>query len=202
MSQTLATADLGLRERKRLATHARIADEAAKLATSKGLAAVTIDDIAEAAEIGRATFFRYFDAKETAVAEGFSVPWMRLVIDNLEVQPSDLSPVAAIAETFRGFAGVLDNGGRELILQQARMSQASPGLRAWTLSVYVRFEHAIADAVADRFTDLVPGDPRPRLVGALTMSAVRICLDTWLDGEGEGDLPSMLQDALATVEVR
>ncbi len=81
------------------------------------------------------------------------------------------------------------------------MSQASHGLEAWTLRVYVKFEQAIAAAVTERFTDLVPGDPRPLLVGALTMAAVRISLDAWLAGDGQGDLGAMLQDALGTVVI-
>ena len=193
--------EVSLRERKRRATHQRIADEAARLVTQKGVAATTVDDIAAAADIGRATFFRYFDAKETAVAEGFSVPWMTLLIENLVVQPDDLGPLEAVRETFRGFADTLQDGGRDLILQQARMSQATPGLQAWTLRAYVSFELGIAEAIEHRFTDLTKDDPRPRLVGALTMSAVRICLDQWLAKDGEGDLPIMLQQALGTVEV-
>jgi AcrR family transcriptional regulator len=192
-------ADGGLRERKRLATHQRIADEAARLASLKGVAATTIDEIAAAAQVGRATFFRYFDAKEVAVAEGFSVPWMQLIIDNLDAQPEHLDAMEAVRETFRGFAPVLDADGRALVLQQARMAMASPGLQAWTLHVYVRFERAIAASVAQRFPDLAPDDPRPLLVGALTMSAVRISLDTWLASGGEKDLPRLLQSALRTV---
>jgi AcrR family transcriptional regulator len=190
---------VGLRERKRLATHARIADEAARLASQKGVAATTIEEIAAAAEVGRATFFRYFDAKEVAVAEGFSVPWLQLLIDNLDAQPAHLGPMEAVLETFLGFEPVLDDAGAELVLQQARMAVASPGLQAWTLHVYVRFEKAIAASVRDRFPDLEPDDPRPRLVGALTMSAVRICLDTWLASGGTKDLPRLLQAALRAV---
>lgn len=193
------TVDGGLRERKRLATHQRIADEAARLASLKGVAGTTIDEIAAAAQVGRATFFRYFDAKEVAVAEGFSVPWMQLIIDNLDTQPPHLDPMQAVLETFHGFAPVLDADGRTLVLRQARMAMASPGLQAWTLHVYVRFERAIAASVSHRFADLVPDDPRPLLVGALTMSAVRISLDTWLASDGEKDLPRLLQSALRTI---
>jgi AcrR family transcriptional regulator len=189
----------GLRERKRRATHQRIADEAARLARQKGLDATTIDEIAAAAEVARATFFRYFDAKETAVAEGFSIPWMSLLVENLEVQPPELSAMDAVIETFQGFAGGFDPEVRQLVLQQVRMSQASPALAAWTLALYVRFELAIADAVRHRFTDLVPDDPRPRLVGALTMSAVRISLDTWLESGATKDLAALLQDALRSM---
>jgi AcrR family transcriptional regulator len=190
-----------LRERKRLATHARIADEAARLATDRGLAATTVEEIAAAADIGRATFFRYFDAKETAIAEGFSIPWLTLLVEQLELQPAELGPVEAVAATFAGFAGSFEDDVRRVVLLQARMSQASPGLQAWTLRIYVRFEQAIAEAIAPRFPDLSPGDLRPRLVGAVTMSAVRLCVGAWLDSDGEADLPAMLQDTLGRVEI-
>ena len=201
MSQ-IAAVNVGLRERKRQATHQRIADHAARLASEKGVAATTIDEIAAAAHVGRATFFRYFDAKEVAVAEGFNVPWLQLVIDNLDAQPAHLCAMDAVMATFRSFAPVLDDEGRRLVLEQARMAVASPGLQAWTLHVYVRFEKAIAASVAHRFADLAADDPRPLLIGALTMSAVRISLDTWLESGGSKDLPSLLQNALGTVVVR
>ncbi|MCU1603339.1 MAG: TetR family transcriptional regulator [Frankiales bacterium] len=199
MSQITVSPELGLRERKRRATHQRIADEAARLTRLKGLDGTTIDEIAAAAEIGRATFFRYFDAKETAVAEGFSIPWLSLILDNLEVQPAELGAVEAVIETFTGFAGGFTPEVRNLVLQQVHLLQSSPTLTAWTLALYVRFEIAIAEAVAHRFADLTPDDARPRMVGALTMSAVRISLDTWLASGGALDLAVLLADALRTV---
>lgn len=201
MSQITAV-EPGLRERKRRATHQRIADEAARLTRLKGLEGTTVDEIAAAAEVGRATFFRYFDAKETAVAEGFSIPWLSLILDNLEVQPPELGAMEAVIETFTGFAGGFTPEVRNLVLQQVTLLQSSPTLTAWTLALYVRFEIAIADAVAHRFSDLTPDDARPRLVGALTMSAVRVSLDTWLASGATKDLSQLLREALQAVEVR
>ena len=201
MSQITQLAEPGLRERKRRATHQRIADEAARLARLKGLDNTTIDEIAAAAQVARATFFRYFDAKETAVAEGFSIPWLQLIVDNLEVQPPELTAMEAVVETFRGFAGGFTPEVRNLVLQQVRLLQGSPTLAAWTLALYVRFELAIAEAVQDRFADLAPHDCRPRMVGALAMSAVRISLDSWLASGATADLSELLQEALASARV-
>ncbi|MFN2539209.1 MAG: TetR family transcriptional regulator [Mycobacteriales bacterium] len=195
------TVEPGLRERKRRATHQRIADEAARLARQKGLDGTTIDEIAAAAQVARATFFRYFDAKETAIAEGFSIPWLTLLVDNLEVQPPELSAMDAVIETFVGFAGGFNPDVRNLVLQQVRLLQGSPALTAWTLALYVRFELAIAEAVKHRFADLAAEDSRPRMVGALTMSAVRISLDTWLASGATTDLAELLQDALRSVHI-
>jgi AcrR family transcriptional regulator len=53
-----------LRERKKTATRERIYIEALELFRQKGFAATTIEEIAEAAEISRGTFFNYFVSKE------------------------------------------------------------------------------------------------------------------------------------------
>ncbi|MDX6219589.1 MAG: hypothetical protein QOJ48_1270, partial [Frankiales bacterium] len=132
---------------------------------------------------------------------GFSIPWLTLLVDNLEVQPPELPAMAAVIETFMGFAGGFDADVRNLVLQQVRLLQGSPALTAWTLALYVRFELAIAEAVKHRFTDLTPDDARPRMVGALTMSAIRISLDTWLASGATKDLAELLQDALHSVSV-
>ncbi len=61
----------GLRERKRLATRRAIQLAALRLVKSRGLDAVTIDDISRDADISPRTFFNYFPSKESAlVGEG------------------------------------------------------------------------------------------------------------------------------------
>jgi AcrR family transcriptional regulator len=60
----------GLRERKRAKTAEAIVDEGLRLFRAKGYAATTVDDIAEAAEVSRATVFRYYPAKEDILFAG------------------------------------------------------------------------------------------------------------------------------------
>lgn len=191
----------GLRERKRAATHQRIADEAARLATDRGVSGTTVEEIAAAADIGRSTFFRYFDSKEIAVAEGFTTPWLTMLVRALAEQPEELGPMEAVLSAFARFEGVVEDDPRSIIRQTA-MSQASPGLQAWTLHLFARCEEAIADTLAPRFTDLVPGDPRPRMTGALVMAAIRLSMDEWLASGGEGDLPKIIRDALTCVAIQ
>lgn len=57
-----------------------------------GLAAVSADRIAAEAEVARATFFRYFESKEYAVAEGFTARWIAAITDAVRRQPDQLSP--------------------------------------------------------------------------------------------------------------
>lgn len=44
---------------------------AATLVREKGVAATTIDEIAERANVSRRTFFNYYDSKEDAILESF-----------------------------------------------------------------------------------------------------------------------------------
>ena len=52
------------RTRKRLATRQSISDTATRLFLERGFDAVTIDDIAAAADVGRMTVFNHFPRKE------------------------------------------------------------------------------------------------------------------------------------------
>lgn len=58
------SAPAGRRERKRLETREKLFEAALRLFATKGFAATTIEDITEAADVGKGTFFNYFPTKE------------------------------------------------------------------------------------------------------------------------------------------
>ncbi len=67
---------MGLRERKKAETRARILSECAALFREHGFDATAIDDIVSAAGISRQTFFNYFSGKDAALAE-LGLAWLR-----------------------------------------------------------------------------------------------------------------------------
>ena len=185
-------------ERRRAATRQRIAAVAAQLVVSHGLAGATVDRVADAADISRATFFRYFNSKEDAVAEGVNVHWLNRITSAVAAQPPHLTATEAVVAAFGdlaiGFTEI-----EEQVRELATLTRSSETLDAWTLRIYVRYEAAIAELVAPRMRELTPDDPRPRLLGALAMAAVRIALDDWLsDG---GSLPDRVRHGLASITI-
>ena len=183
----------GLRVAKRQRTRERIATAAARLVMADGLTAATADRIAAEADVARATFFRHFESKEFAVAEGITAIWIAAITDAVRRQPTELSAMDALAaacqELAIGFEVIADQ-----IADLERQTRESMSLRAWTLLCYLSFETAIAETIAPRLPDLTVDDPRPRMIGALAMASFRISLDDWLrDG---GSLPDRIHRAV------
>ena len=199
MSYPLA-ADLpkSLAERRRTATRQRIAAAAAQLVATVGLAGATVDRIADTADIGRATFFRYFNSKEDAVADGMNAHWLDRITTALAAQPEGLTATEAVVGAFHELAGgfaEIEDQMREL----ATLTRSSETLNAWTLHIYVRYESAIAALIAPGIPQLAPQDPRPRLIGALAMATVRIALDDWLSHGGS--LPDRVRQGLTAITI-
>lgn len=188
------------RAEKRAETRRRIADAAARLVSEQGIPATTVDQIAAAAGVGRATFFRYFDSKELAVAAGLNEVAVFVFASVLAQADPALGPLEALRATNATLAGTFDEH-RDEFLEQALLSRSSLAMQAWTLQLYVAWEVAIAELVAPRFDDLVPDDPRPRMLGAMTMAAARLACDRWVADGGRGDLPALIRAHLAAVEI-
>lgn len=187
--------------RKRRATNARIAASAARLAGTQGVTSTTVDQIAEDAEVARATFFRYYDTKESAVAEGITGPWLTLVTEAIARQPAGLSAKQAVVTAFAELAEQFP-AHHDQIQELARLTRSSPTLCAWTAQAYQHYENAIAELLTPRFADREDRgdhDPRPRLLAALTMAAIRISLDDWVNHGGA--LPDLISNALNTISI-
>lgn len=68
MSSSSAQQPLGLRERKKQQTKQALEQAAFDLFAQQGYAETTVEDIAAAAQVSRASFFRYFGSKEDVLA--------------------------------------------------------------------------------------------------------------------------------------
>jgi AcrR family transcriptional regulator len=137
----------GLRERKKARTRASIREHALRLFREQGYTATRVEQIAEAAEVSPATFYRYFPTKEDVVLQDdLDV----LTLDALEAQPSGLSPVAAVraavAEARAGFT----EEERERFRQTTELTMAVPEIRARALDEFARTIDVSAAVLAKR----------------------------------------------------
>ena len=88
-------APLGLRERKKQQTKRALEQAAFDLFAQQGYADTTVEDIAAAAQVSRASFFRYFGSKEDVLAAGDDLRRERFM-HALARQSEDLPVLTAV----------------------------------------------------------------------------------------------------------
>lgn len=87
---------VSLRERKKASTRERILTVACELFARRGIAAVTVEEIAADAEVGKGTVYNYFAAKEDIVV-AFLIELDRDALETMALLPGDgMNPAEAL----------------------------------------------------------------------------------------------------------
>jgi AcrR family transcriptional regulator len=89
----------GLRQRQAQRTREAIQDAATRLFLASGFHAVSVDEIAAAAEVSKRTLFKYFPSKEDLVIGGFA-DHADEAARTVAARPPGTSPLAALHEHF------------------------------------------------------------------------------------------------------
>jgi AcrR family transcriptional regulator len=158
----------GLRERKKLATRTAIHDAAMRLFAERGFAGTTMDQIAEAADVSRATVFTYFATKEDVVLGDGSAA-VEALAAALRENPAG-STVATVREWLGRLAGWFEP---ELVLQ-LQIAREVPVVGARRLQLYGDVERVIADALAEEIHEELAA----QLAAASLVAGVRIAEET------------------------
>ena len=165
----------GLRWRKKARTRQAIHDAALELFAEKGFEATTVDEIAERAEVSKATFFRYFGTKGEVIFsdEGDQLTLRQAIL----ARPRSESDLVAAARAVREeWIPTLDPGRIE---RQTRAAASSPLLRGLSFDLGVRWQTVISEALAERRGIAAP-DQRCRLVASLVFAAMSSAVNTWV----------------------
>ena len=186
----------GLRERKKRATRIAIRDAAMRLFADHGFAGTTMDQIAEAADVSRATVFTYFPTKEEIVfGDGGAA------IDALAARlgSDDERTIAVVRAWLTELAGWFEP---ELVLQQ-RLAREVPTIGARRLQLYGEAERVIADALAAELGHELAA----RLAAASLVAALRVAEETAAARMEQEDraltapeISALLADAVAFTE--
>ena len=192
------SAVVGVRERKKRQTREQLALAAVELFAERGPRQVRVEHICERAEVGRATFFRYFDSKESAFVQGIYIGRLGALLDALAVRPAEEPPLVAVRTAMQhAFADWRDH--RDLVLLEARIRADHLPARARAAAQHDEWRRALAELIAARMgTD--PADLRPKLVAGIAMTALGAATDLWIEDPDHLSADVCLADAFAAVE--
>lgn len=186
---------LGLRDRKRQDTTRRITDAALALFLAKGLDAVTVEEIAEAAGISRRSFFHYFPSKDDillSLQSGLG----QMLAEGLERQPPDQRPLAALRAVMLHLAARYP---AEETMALDRLMRSSPSVMARKQASYVEHERVVFAALCRKWPE--PGRVAAlRMVAMLAIGALRLSLETLGRENGKRPLPVILTEAFEALE--
>jgi AcrR family transcriptional regulator len=175
----------GLRERKKRRTRGELALAALDLVEERGLAAVRVDDICARAEVGRSTFFRYYDSKETAFVAGLYQGRLDAVLAALASRPPDEPAFAAVRAAFlEVVAGGLHL--RDALLLETRIRATSPAVHARACALREEWERAIAVRLEPRFQGAPGAALMSVLAARLAVTAVQVASDAWIAAGAHG----------------
>jgi AcrR family transcriptional regulator len=198
-------APASLRERKKLATRRALGRAALDLVSERGFAHVTIEDIAEAADVSPRTFFNYFPTKEAALF-GASPGRIEAVRDGILHTAPGESALAALcvvlaADARARAADLFElDGDPASLLRRMKSSHADPHLRAAQAAHMALNERFVAVGRAERLGTDPVRDPYPLLLAATATAVVRATLTYWAASGGEvslDQLTSLACEALA-----
>jgi AcrR family transcriptional regulator len=144
----------GLRERKKRQTREAIAAAAMELFKARGYDAVTVAEVAEAADVSEKTVFNYFPTKEDLV---FSRGQERLELraDAIRNRVPGVPLTRVFERETMEFLDHLEAGPIEDVAAVAMLVRGSPALRDRLLLAFEREAAALVAAVTDDEDDLV-----------------------------------------------
>ena len=157
----------GLRQRKKRQTREAIADAARRLFRERGFDAVTVAEVAKAADVSEQTVFNYFRTKEDLFFSGMQT-FEEQLVDAVRQRAPGESALGAFRRALLGrLVGLADPQAADAIASAARLIAASRTLQNRERAVLAQQTRALADALSDR-----PQPDEHRIEGLVAASAL------------------------------
>jgi AcrR family transcriptional regulator len=194
--QAKRTGTSTIQKRKQQLIRGEIWDAAMDLFAEKGFDETTIDDIAQAAEVSRRSFFRYFSSKSDLMGQSI-VSYGEALDEIIRALPPALSRFEAV----RGTAVTFVSGAAAYPRTRKIMAVAAkyPEARAAQLSRMAEVEDRVAQAFADRFGERRYNELAPRLLAGLTLTVIDTTLRLWFELE-QRDIAVTAEHVLSKLE--
>jgi AcrR family transcriptional regulator len=186
-----------LAERKRQLVRDELTEAALKLLAFQGFEETTIDQIVAAAGVSRRTFFRYFRSKEDVIIEFLGHLGTKLS-DALASRPPGEKPAVALREAFSVFTDTYHHNPEKSI-RLAKLTLRTPALMARYLERQTQWRADTGAELARRMKVDPATDLRPALTAAVGFAAFDTAMTSWVDGDGDPDLNTLLDKAFRIV---
>jgi len=182
--------DLPLRERKKLRVRQALTDTALRLFTEKGYDATTLDDLCDAVEVSKRTFFRNFPSKEDVALAADSELWSAYLIE-VETIDFHASVLTALQGALVTTLTRMDQDWERRFLTARALCDTLPAVQAHSLRYCNDTTQALVDQVGARLS--LEGDVRLRLVVEVTVAAWRSAYPGWTATDGTGGRDELIR---------
>jgi AcrR family transcriptional regulator len=171
-----------LRTRKYQFVRDAIFDSAIELFDAKGFDETTVEEIAQAAGVSRASFFRYFSSKDDLLARNV-IKYGDALTAAIKASPPSSTPLDIMRKTVLAVAKETANSrhARQVI----EISLRSAAARQAHMSRMVEVESKVATAFAERVGSLSKDEIEPRLLAIMTLSAMNVAVMSWHRGDSQ-----------------
>jgi len=180
---------VSLRERKKLATRHELRRVTLRLVAERGFSNVTVEEIAEAANVSPRTFFNYFPSKEAALFG--ANPELAAATRDAIVHQSPGEPVVTVlgrvmAAQARMVAEEFEELGGDPLewLGRMRAARVDPHVHAVHGAQMAAIERSLAEAIAQRLGTEIERDPYPGLLAAMATGVFRSSMSFWASSGG------------------
>ncbi|GAA2734446.1 TetR/AcrR family transcriptional regulator [Streptomyces nogalater] len=176
--------ELPLRERKKLRTRRALAETALRLFTERGYDATTLDDLCDAVEVSKRTFFRNYRSKEDVALAADSDLWSAY-LDRVAAARLDGPLLEALRVALDATLEAMDADWERRFLATRELSESVPVLQAHSLGYCQDTTRAMVETLAGRSGAGVD-DSRLRLTVEIFVAAWRTACLRWTAQGGEG----------------
>jgi AcrR family transcriptional regulator len=184
----------GLRELKKQRTRSAIQKAALELIDRQGYDATTCAQIAAAAEVSAATFFRYFPTKEDVVLTDDYDPMITYAVTT---RPPGESPLQAARRGLAHVLGDLDDDAMATVRARTALLLSVPALRSRLQEQMSSTRFAFATAFAPRLGK-DPAQMEVQVLAAACAAALSVAIEAWASSQRE--LTRIVDEALAALE--
>lgn len=186
--------ELPLRERKKLRTRQALVDTALELFTAQDFTTVTLDEIVDAVEVSKRTFFRTFSSKEDVALAPEKELWAAYLTD-IESRPlTGEHLLGAYKDALFTALEQMADGWERRFLASRSLADRTPALTAHSLRHCSEVSADVVRIMAERLAGQSPGDIELRLLLDLMLAAWHRALETWTSPD------SVQQDRTALIQ--